>query len=424
MEERKNNKKVEYDNIKRKCCDEQKEKWNAIVDSGGNLEAVKMEMFDYYTELRQTLLEVPDDEYVSREMSNMFEKMVELAEYKGGSNLGTHYFQVRRGINPEAPTAFMMAVMGPGEVARNSLIGESYLPSSLNKVQLLYFGKDVTGILNETCRDMLKLKNVYFNVDSSCLSIGNSAFENTSLEEIVIPDSVKTLDYGCFAYCEYMKKITIGKNVTEIWHNAFYNCAKLKEIYIPDSVKLLGDQCFRMNTEMGYEGGIVKISGMKGVEKIGEQAFDGTEIVDFTGGPNLKSIGGMCFIGTPLESLTLYWNDELEIGSGAFENLDYLEVVNLVGGNSKKWVGKLKGQFFNCYLIDNLAVAYGDQIKVIRERNGYDESVDDAVIYIAYARILEQEAAQLLKGGGTKVQIPSDISRFIATGFSPATSLF
>ena len=413
-------KKLEYEKIKRECCDKQKAEWDSIVDSNGDMELGKKIMFYYYVTLRQILMDVSDEDYVKREMSNMFEKMVELAEYKGGSNLGTDYFQVRRGINPQAPTAYMMAVMGPGEVARNNLLGESMDASSLGKVRLLYFGKDVTYILDETCKGMINLKNVYFNLDSTCSSIGRSAFEDTSLEEIVIPDSVETLDYGCFAYCEYLKKITIGNNTTKVWHNVFYNCQELKEIYIPDSVKLLGDQCFRMYTEGGYEGGLTEISGMQGVETIGDQAFEGTEIEEFTGGPKLENIGEMCFMSTPLKSLTLYWNEQLEIGDGAFESLDYLEIVNLVGGTPKKWVGKLKSHFYNCYEIDMKAGAYADQIQVIRDLNDYDEGISDTVIYISYARILEQEAAQLMTGGGTGVQVPSDVTRFL-TGFSPTS---
>ena len=89
------------------------------------------------------------------------------------------------------------------------------------------------------------------------------------------------------------------------------------------------------------------------------------------------------------------------------------------GGNSKKWVEKLKGQFFYCDGIDNLTDSYQEQIQKIRERNNYDDSVRDNIIYVAYARILEQEAMQLVKGGSTGVQMPQDITRYLAEGFSP-----
>jgi hypothetical protein len=61
---------------------------------------------------------------------------------------------------------------------------------------------------------------------------------------------------------------------------------------------------------------------------------------------------------------------------------------------------------------------YQEQIEKIRIRNDFKWDISDEVIYIAYARILEQEAMQLMKGGSTNVQIPQDISRYIA-GFSP-----
>ena len=84
----------------------------------------------------------------------------------------------------------------------------------------------------------------------------------------------------------------------------------------------------------------------------------------------------------------------------------------------KKWVEKLKGQFFNCYEIDNLTESYKEQILSIRERNSYDDSIEDNIIYVAYARILEQEAMQFMKGGSTNIQIPQDIRRYLTEGFS------
>jgi hypothetical protein len=43
----------------------------------------------------------------------------------------------------------------------------------------------------------------------------------------------------------------------------------------------------------------------------------------------------------------------------------------------------------------------------------------DNIIYVAYARILEQEAMQFMKGGSTGVQMPQDITRYLGGNFSP-----
>jgi hypothetical protein len=350
----------------------------------------------------------------------MFEKMVELAEFNDGTSLGI-YFQVRRGPIATQPTAFVMAVMGPGEIVQSNLLSE-FAPydASLKSILLLYFGEKVTGILEEACIFMENLTNVYFHPDSKCSIIDVHAFQSCfNLKEIKIPDKVKILGESCFGYCESLSDITLGKNVEKIHAGVFQNCTDLKKIHIPDSVKLIGDGCFLIKTPLDLSCGLQYITGMKNLEELGVDVFTGTDIEIFAGGPKLKKIGEACFLGTPLKTLTLEYNKDLEIGDGAFDSLDYLKIINLKGGNSKKWVEKLKGQFFYCDEIDNLTDSYQEQIQKIRERNNYDDSVRDNIIYVAYARILEQEAMQLVKGGSTGVQMPQDITRYLAEGFSP-----
>jgi len=420
----------EYLQLKKECCEEQKKNWEKMLSNITNMnetsvvknaiESEKMKLFDYYVDLRLALEKVPDKNFVNIERSKMFEKMVELAEFNGGTDLGMHYFQVRKGPIATQPTAFIMAIMGPGIIARSNLINDDSPKKSLDKVQMLYFGKEVTAIAPETCEGMTNLKNVYFHPNTLCSTIDDFAFQGCAfLKEIRIPDKVKTIGYACFVDCESLSSITFGKNVEKIWHSAFQNCTDLKKIHITDSVKYIGDECFKLNTEVGYEGGLIEITGMKNLEELGNDVFMGSEIESFTGGSRLKKIGRTCFLSTPLETLTLEYNNDLEIGDGAFESLDELKIINLKGGNPKKWVEKLKGQFFNCYEIDNLTDSYQEQIQKIRENNNYDDSIQDNIIYIAYARILEQEAMQLMKGGSTNIQIPQDISRYLTEGFSP-----
>ena len=63
-------------------------------------------------------------------------------------------------------------------------------------------------------------------------------------------------------------------------------------------------------------------------------------------------------------------------------------------------------------------MGWREQIAKIRARNDFEEDVSDEVIYIAYARILEQEAMQLMTGGETGVAINADVARYF-TEFNP-----
>ena len=60
--------------------------------------------------------------------------------------------------------------------------------------------------------------------------IGEDAFENSDLEEIIIPNTVEILEYGAFEYTWGMKKLTIPSSVVEIGYEAI--SAGIKEIVI------------------------------------------------------------------------------------------------------------------------------------------------------------------------------------------------
>ena len=411
-----------YLRLKKRCCEKMQQKWETMMKDStqpniidNEIQSEKALLFDYYIDLKAALEKIPDKNFVEIERSKMFEKMVELAEFNNGTDLGQHYFQVRRGAIATKPIAFIMAIMGPGYVETSNLISADDLEDNLDKVQILYFGKKVTAILPGTCEDMTRLKNVYFHPDTLCSIIDDSAFQGcTLLEKMRIPDQVKSIGYACFADCDSLSDMEFGNKVESIWHSAFQNCTKLKKIHVTDSVKYIGDECFRINTDFGYEGGLTEITGMKNLEELGYDVFKGTNITMITLGPRLIKIGRTCFEGTPLQTITMEYNSNLEIEYDAFNNLRNLKTVNLRGGNAKKWIEKLKRQFQNCWEIHMLSERWQPQIEQIRIRNKFNWEVSDEVIYIAYRPILEQEMAQLMLKG-----IPTDVTRYIAEEFSP-----
>lgn len=424
----------EYLKLKIECCEQQKQKWMKMIKKmegegkpqhliNYRLEGMKDDLFEYYYKLMKSLDKIQDIYFVNSEYSKMFEKMVELVEFNGNVQSDPNnikYFQVRRNnvIIATAPSV-TMALMGPGNITENSLINfETTNESTLNNVTKLYFGKNVSGILPSTCRSMKKLRNVYFHPETKCDIIDDFAFEKcSSLKEIIIPNKVNSIGYGCFAICGALSRVIIGKKVEKIWHAAFIDCDKLNYIDIPDSVKFIGDEVFKITNDYSSNG-LVEITGMKNVEELGHSVFMGTAITEVRLGPKLKKIGHTCFMNIPLKTLTLEYNKDLEIEFDAFNNLDDLTIINLIGGNPKKWVEKLKRQFMDCWKIHMLSERYQEQIEQIRIRNDFKWDVSDEVIYIAYARILEQEAMQLMTGGETNVQVPTDVTRYIS-GFNP-----
>lgn len=110
------------------------------------------------------------------------------------------------------------------------------------------------------------LKKIDFN---SVEKIGKNAFQDCVIEEINIPDSVKTLEEGAFSGCESTKSIVVGgglgdtmphnvfrdntsvetvrirNGVTAIGEESFYNCKNLKTLYISKSVKTIYANAFK-----------------------------------------------------------------------------------------------------------------------------------------------------------------------------------
>lgn len=121
-------------------------------------------------------------------------------------------------------------------------------------------------------------KSKIVKVPNGIKTIGASAFwNNTFVEEVILPESLERLGGDCFYYCKNLKRLTIPKNVWIMGNNPFAGCPKLalkndskefvledgvlynkdktnlihytiakaeKEFIVPNSVVCLGKHCF------------------------------------------------------------------------------------------------------------------------------------------------------------------------------------
>ena len=81
-------------------------------------------------------------------------------------------------------------------------------------------------------------------IPDSVKRINESAFEQTILTNITIPNSVRSIGSYAFSTCTSLKSITIPESVTSIGRWAFYECTSLTSITIPESVISIGDFAF------------------------------------------------------------------------------------------------------------------------------------------------------------------------------------
>lgn len=112
-------------------------------------------------------------------------------------------------------------------------------------------------------------------VPSGVTKIGPSAFSQSSATAVIIPNTVKTLGYCAFEYCDNirtitipgsvrkvsnacfwgcknLKKVVVEKGVKKICKNSFHDCDKLKKISIPFSVRYINKSAFNFYSDITF----------------------------------------------------------------------------------------------------------------------------------------------------------------------------
>ena len=75
-------------------------------------------------------------------------------------------------------------------------------------------------------------------------TIGNTAFQNSAVTSVTIPDSVTAIYSGAFANCSQLTNISIPNSVTYIGYSAFNSCTSLKSITLPSSLSSILEALF------------------------------------------------------------------------------------------------------------------------------------------------------------------------------------
>lgn len=138
-----------------------------------------------------------------------------------------------------------------------------------------------------------------YEIPNGILQIGDSAFENNTLETVILPESIIEIGKKAFSSCWRITSMCIPKNVEVIGKGAFAYCTNLETVDLPDKVVLIDDEVF---------------SGCRSLKSV-------------TLSPDLQSINKDAFHGcTELESIVL--TDKIsEIDSSAFGICDKLTIT-------------------------------------------------------------------------------------------------
>ncbi len=98
--------------------------------------------------------------------------------------------------------------------------------------------------------------------------ISDSAFFNSSLKEIIVPDSVKEIGDSAFFQCRNLESVRLPDGLQALEDTLFSNCTGLKNVNIPDSVKSINYGAFHGCLQLK------EITITADVTEIGEDVFE------------------------------------------------------------------------------------------------------------------------------------------------------
>ena len=198
----------------------------------------------------------------------------------------------------------------------NNDILDVVIPSDIN-------GKKVVAIGNDAFRN-LGLTNIV--IPNSITNIGISAFRQNKLTSVTIPDSVTSI--GDYAFKNnQLTSVTIPDSVTSIGKSAF-SSNQLTSVTIPNSVTSIGDSAFSSNQ-------LTSVTIPDSVTSIGKSAFSSNQLTSVTIPNSVTSIGDSAFSSNQLTSVTIP-DSVTSIGGGAFykyntSNLNLTKIINKTG---------------------------------------------------------------------------------------------
>lgn len=230
----------------------------------------------------------------------------------------------------EGPTGEAITALGDGVNNQGIFVvvedGKYYTPASVELPDTLTKIGKWTFALNAALTYEAEMDSI--ELPDGLVEIGQTAFQNSKLTSISIPDSVTTMGTGTFTGSEALTSVKLSKNVVDIPQAAFNaGSAKqmeLKTLEIPEGVKTVGRQAFA-----GVH--VENLTLPSTLTSIGQQAFENHKLTSLTIPGSVTEIGKYAFRvnqeGYTGNLTELYLNEGLvTIGQDAFVGCAITEV--------------------------------------------------------------------------------------------------
>ena len=249
------------------------------------------------------------------------------------------------------------------------------------------------------------------DLPASLVTIEASAFTGAPITSITIPATTKTIGKSAFAGCRQLTTLTFeeGSVLTTIDESAFSKCILIEEVTIPASVTTINASAFEYSIGIKSIDFATDDTGYSAITKIGNYAFAGLAITEFT---FPKTSGTITLGDNLLEGCKL---DEVHLTKGVTEVL-----------------GVLDGALISGYITvadDNANFSAVENQKMLLDADGKgivyvyttingtcDLSVFSGLTYVGKSVFADQT-------GITKLIIPVTVQEIQESAFSGCTSL-
>ena len=185
-------------------------------------------------------------------------------------------------------------------------------------------GSKVESIGNRAFYNNSSIQNI--TIPDTVKTIGTYAFKNTGIKELTLPGSMETIPNSLFQGYTQFETLTLKEGVKTIGNSAFEGCSELKIIDLPGSLTSIGNNAFKGNNaltsltfhDLSSNSTIINSSVFQGcssletlslpsnVKVIGSSAFrDCTSLNTVTLSSKLETIESDAFRNTAIGSITI-----------------------------------------------------------------------------------------------------------------------
>lgn len=238
-----------------------------------------------------------------------------------------------------------------------------YTPETDGAITFKYIAQEGATLLSNSYDETIG--QWVLSYDQPLTRINNSAFMNTKITTITLPDSVTQFGENVFMNCKKLVSVRLPKGLTNLPRQTFDSCVLLKNIEIPESVTSIGDSVFE---ESGIKSlkwpesvtGIpnracYKCASLQSIEipdsvvKIGSSAFSRTAITSVKLPSSLTIIGDAAFLRcTSLTTVSELPTAIVSLGNGVFNGCTSLTGLS----------GKYVSEDGHCLVVDGVLKSF------------------------------------------------------------------